>query len=180
MQASTKKYLYIISSLAAAIIVSSLGLLVGFRIVYPNKYSDTIHTYTQQYQVDKQLIQAIIWVESKYDPKAKSNSGALGLMQIMPDTAQWLNSTLEQQSQDLFEPSYNIHLGVYYIKLLLERFGDISLTLAAYNAGPTNVSRWLTNPNYALNGRLVNIPFKETKNYIARVIKVTKIYSRLY
>ncbi|MFZ0959748.1 MAG: lytic transglycosylase domain-containing protein [Terriglobia bacterium] len=110
-----------------------------------------------RYQVDPELVHAIIRVESGYDPKAVSNKGAMGLMQLIPATAQRFGVA------DPFDPKQNLDGGVNYLKYLLDLFGgDLSLSLAAYNAGEHTVQR---------SGGIPAIT--ETQNYVR---KVTSIY----
>lgn len=107
------------------------------------------------YQVDEKLITAVINAESKFDSLAISRTGAMGLMQLMPDTANHLGV------YDPFDPSDNINGGVKYLRYLIERFkGDLELAVAAYNAGPTNVEKYGKIP-----------PFRETRQYVARVFE---------
>ena len=105
------------------------------------------------------MIQAMIEVESAYEPEAVSKAGAQGLMQIMPNTQKELGL------RDPFDPSSNIEAGVRYLRSLLDRFGDLSLALAAYNAGPARVEQYNGIP-----------PYVETRQYVRRVLD---IYSRL-
>jgi hypothetical protein len=93
--------------------------------------------------LDPNLVYAVIWVESRFDPKAKSPAGARGLMQLMPATAAHLAKELGEKRPKAYDPDFNIRAGAYYLDRLLERFdGDETLAVAAYNAGPGNVSKW--------------------------------------
>jgi soluble lytic murein transglycosylase-like protein len=91
------------------------------------------------------FIYGIIWVESRFDPEAVSPVGARGLMQLMPKTADYLAECIGWRGRaDSFDPEFNVAAGSYYIARLVKQFGgDEELALAAYNAGPTNVNRWL-------------------------------------
>lgn len=112
------------------------------------------------YQIDPALIKAIIMAESGYNTKAVSKSGAKGLMQLMPQTAQSLGV------EDIFNPHQNITGGVQYFKHLVNRFnGDVKLALAAYNAGSRNVRNYNGVP-----------PFKATRSYIKKVFMYYQIY----
>ena len=107
----------------------------------------------KKYGLDSRLVAAVIWVESSGDPKAVSRKGAKGLMQLMPTTARSLGV------RDALDPVQNVDGGVRYLKQQMDAHRDLSLALAAYNAGPTAVSRYGGIP-----------PYKETKNYVRRVL----------
>jgi len=105
------------------------------------------------------LVKAIILAESGYNPKAVSKVGARGLMQLMPRTAKWLGV------KDSFNPEHNINAGVRYFRKLLNQFGDVTLALAAYNAGGRNVRKYNGVP-----------PYKATRYYIKKVLEYYHIY----
>ncbi len=113
-----------------------------------------------QYQVDPDLIRAIIMTESGYNPRAVSKKGAMGLMQLMPETAEDLGL------KDSFDPENNIYAGVRYFRTLLNRFdGNIKLALAAYNAGSTTVRQYRGIP-----------PYKATQYYVKKVFEYYQCY----
>jgi soluble lytic murein transglycosylase len=127
------------------------------------KYDDIITNASQQHGVSFPLLKAIIKAESGFDPRAVSKKGAKGLMQIMPDNFKLLGI------KDPFDPSQNIHAGARYFKQMYDRFkGKLSLSLAAYNAGPTAVERYKTVP-----------PYEETEEYVKRVLKFYYNYKNL-
>jgi soluble lytic murein transglycosylase-like protein len=120
----------------------------------PSSYLDIINRTCEKFGVDPSLVRAIVKVESDYDAFALSGKGAMGLMQLMPQTA------LELKVKNTFSPHENIEGGVRYLRTLLDRYeGNLSLALAAYNSGETAVKRWGTIP-----------PFKETKEYVSKVL----------
>jgi len=126
----------------------------------PEEFAQIINSLSTEYGVDKALIKAVIHAESGYNPNAVSPKGAKGLMQLMPKTAQDLKVC------DTFDPKDNIRGGVRYLRFLLDTFkGDVSLALAAYNAGLSRVSRYGGIP-----------PFEETRNYVAKVLSYQKSY----
>jgi hypothetical protein len=120
----------------------------------PVSYLQSINKSCEKYGVDPSLVRAIVKVESDYNPFAISNKGAMGLMQLMPQTATDLNV------KNSLDPHENIEGGVRYLRYLLDRYeGNLKLALAAYNSGETAVKRWGTVP-----------PFKETKDYVRKVL----------
>lgn len=151
----------------------------------PSEYASFITTYSQKYGVPEHMIYAVIKIESKFDSTAESSVGALGLMQIMPDTFSWLtNDRLGDRFSTgmLYDPETNIKYGVYYLSLLYDVYADWDIVLAAYNAGPGNVDKWLQDPTVSdlETGKLINIPFKETRDYVKKVNKALDKYDALY
>ena len=136
--------------------------------------------------VDKSLVLSVIRQESEFFRAAKSRTGALGLMQLMPNTAKEVARKLKikyKKSKLITNENYNIRLGSYYLKYLLKRYdGSKVLTLAAYNAGPANLKKWLSNmgdPRKKGIDPLVwieLIPYPETRNYVKRVLEAIWIY----
>jgi soluble lytic murein transglycosylase len=155
------------------------------RRIYPLKHKELVVRYADEYQLDPYLVCAVIWVESKFDSSATSRRGARGLMQVIPSTGQWVAKKLgieEYDDDSLYDPAINIRIGCWYLDNLRKQFkGDIDLALAAYNGGSGNVEKWLKNPQYSKDGKNLNdIPFKETKEFVARVWEVYYRYKRLY
>lgn len=136
-------------------------LRTSFRISGdPARYESLISSCAVKYGVDKSLIKAVIHAESAYNPNAVSRKGAQGLMQLMPKTAQDLKVA------DAFDPAENIRGGVRYLKFLLDTCkGDVSLALAAYNAGLSRVARYGGIP-----------PYQETRSYVSKVLEYQKNY----
>jgi hypothetical protein len=124
----------------------------------PSAYFDVINSACDRHGVDPALVHAIVKVESDFNPYALSRKGAMGLMQLMPQTA------LDWNVRNTFNPDENIDGGVKYLRYLIDRYeGNLQLALAAYNAGETAVKRWGTVP-----------PFAETQNYVQRILKLYK------
>lgn len=164
-------------------------ILLGFvfqkpfqRMLYPKKFETIVERYATLYDLSPDLVYAVIKAESGFDPDAISHVGAVGLMQIMPSTFVWLTDlTGEEIAPDrLTDPETNIRYGCYYLRYLLNVYEDQTLTLAAYNAGMGNVKKWLASEEYSKDGKLIEIPFEETKNYINRVTRYEETYDALY
>lgn len=126
----------------------------------PKQFDSIIESYAREYGVDTSLVKAVIHAESGYNPEAVSNKGAMGLMQLMPKTAQDL------KVDNCFNPSQNIKGGVKYLRFLLDTFkGDVQLAVAAYNAGLSKVAKYGGVP-----------PYEETRNYVAKVLSYQQSY----
>lgn len=150
---------------------------------YPLAYEDIIRHYSDLRELDPYLVMAVIRAESSFIADAQSPVGALGLMQLMPDTAQWIAERigLNFPEIDLFHPRYNIRMGTYYLRMLIDMFEEVDTALAAYNAGMGNVGRWLNDYRYSADGRTLHtIPFTETRNYVERVNDFWEVYRELY
>ncbi len=120
----------------------------------PHAYHDIINSACNRHGVDPALVHAIVKVESDFNPYALSRKGAMGLMQLMPQTAVDMNVT------NTFNPQDNVDGGVRYLRYLIDRYeGNLALALAAYNSGETAVKKWGTIP-----------PFPETQNYVQRIL----------
>ena len=176
------KYILILV-LSVAVIV--LLLENTSRIMFPVKYKEHVSVYSQKYNVDPFLVLAIIKVESKFDPDAVSSRNARGLMQISLKTGKWGAQVLKLNGYDndsLFDPETNISIGCWYLNILAKEFGsNTDLVLAAYNGGSGNVNEWLKNKAYSSSGKsLDKVPFKETENYIKKVITNRSMYKKLY
>lgn len=158
-------------------------LEVGSQMAVPYDYDEYIEKYSKAYQVDKALVAAVIYQESRYRPDAESRVGALGLMQVMPDTGAWIAGKLKEDFSKVMlkDPETSIRYGTWYLSYLLERYdGNLRSALAAYNAGPGSVDRWLQSDRYAKDGELTEIPFKETREYVAVVLSMRETYRRTY
>lgn len=104
---------------------------------------DIVDRAAQEHALDPSLLNGIIWVESRFDPKAKSPAGARGLMQLMPATAAYLAKRLGERSARAYDPDFNIRAGALYLAEMVDKFGDEQAAIAAYHAGPGNVKKWL-------------------------------------
>ncbi len=153
--------------------------------IYPIRYETDIALSAQSYGVDPLLVASIIRVETNFNPDKLSKKGAIGLMQLMPDTAEWIVKKAgyaEETSQLLHRADVNIEVGAWYLKSLYNQFeNNRYAVLAAYNAGPGNTRKWLDNGTW--DGTLKNIgqiPFGETRHYVQRVLYYYDKYAELY
>jgi soluble lytic murein transglycosylase len=153
-------------------------------LTLPLAYSDVIREQAADKHLDPALVAAVIYAETKFDPRP-SSAGAQGLMQILPQTAEFLarrSGATTFRISDLSTPQVNIAYGSYYLRYLLDRYGGREmLALAAYNGGETNVDRWLAQARR--DGRALSVddvPFPQTKAYVARVLRAQQDYRRTY
>lgn len=154
-------------------------LAVVFVVSFPVRHKKYVVDVCKKYDLDVSLVLAVINVESGWDEDAVSSSGAVGVMQVMPRTSEEVAMRLGLANYDLTNFEDNVTIGCWYLRYLLDLFGDLRLALCAYNAGPNNVRDWLNNPEYCNNGKLAQIPFKETRNYVKKVNFNKKVYDIL-
>ena len=146
---------------------------------YGFKYEEYVERYSAEYSVPQEVIYAVIKCESDFVPDAVSPKGAVGLMQMMPETYDWLCTKLGETRDSLYNPETSIKYGTYYLSYLWDRFGIWENCFAAYNAGDTKVSSWLENAEYAEDGRLTYIPYEETRKYVKKVNDAVEAYKEL-
>ena len=149
------------------------------KTIYPKKYSYQIEKYAKEYDIDENLIYAVIKAESNFNKTAVSKKNAIGLMQIMYNTAEEVAKTIgiDIDEEKLFEPEININIGTKYLSVLINKYQNIEVSLAAYNAGSGNVDNWIANGTIKADGSdIENIPYKETNNYVRKILRDYKIY----
>lgn len=156
-----------------------------WKLMYPIKYEKEIKQYSEQYGLDPYLILAIIQVETGFETDKISKKGAFGLMQLMPETSDWIieqGRFPEYCDEELLEPAININLGSWYLASIYNKFdNNIVATIAAYNAGPSIVNKWLTNGTWDGTEENINqIPYGETRHYIQRVLYFYDRYQWIY
>jgi len=145
------------------------------QLRYPLSYEHVIRGHAENYDLDPALLAAVIYRESKFDADARSSSGAIGLMQLLPDTAKGIAVHTGGKKfvvEDLYDPEINVRYGSFYLRRLLRKYGDERLALAAYNAGQANVDRWIEEGG--------EIQFPETQQYVDEVLELRDVYSRAY
>ena len=174
-------------ALLSGVLLSVGAYFLNIRMeknTYRLAYAEAILRESGAFGLDPCLVAAVIHCESRGQAEACSPKGARGLMQIMPATGEWISEKLALTSfteDALYEADVNIRLGCWYLSYLLEKYdGEKDLALAAYNAGPGNVKKWLEDPAYSENGRLTAIPFSETEAYVKRVNAASEKYRELY
>lgn len=153
--------------------------------LYPYPYKEITESYAAAYRVDSSLVASVIMNESKFKNTVHSHRGAIGLMQLMPETADWIAGQIGDTSfsvDKLHEPETNIRYGVWYLASLEREFnGNEVLALAAYNAGRGNVHEWMDECGWTMEFCNINeIPYQETRAYVASVLRNKIKYERLY
>ena len=186
-----KKNKVIIIALFLVLIVVLLGP-IGFgekmmKIMYSKKYENLVVIYSEKYQVDSDLIFALIKAESNFNSSAVSGKGAKGLMQLMEETAKDVSKKTDLKiepdeiGEKLLQADVNIELGTKYISILLEKYNNTAIALTAYNAGIGTVDNWREKGVIKKDGEdIQNIPYKETNNYVRKILRDYKIYKKLY
>lgn len=145
------------------------------RIEYPLDYGELVRTHAARNRLDAALVAAVIYEESRFRPHARSKVGAMGLMQIQPVTGQTIariTGGTDFRISDLYAPDVNIRYGTWYLRRLIDKYGDERLALAAYNAGETAVDRWLA----AGKGIAAN----DVRSYVEKVESTKKVYRHAY
>jgi soluble lytic murein transglycosylase len=159
----------------AAVVVVGVGTVAAsepdwyLRLRYPLAYDHIVRNHARNYRLDPALLAAVIYQESKFRPDARSESGAIGLMQLLPETAQGIALRTGGSGfrvQDLYDPELNVRYGSWYLRHLLDRYGTVEQALAAYNGGQGNVDR--------------GVRFPETEAYVERVRELQRIYRRAH
>ena len=140
------------------------------RLRYPLRYEEFIRAHARNYRLEPQLLAAVIYQESKFDADARSPSGAVGLMQLLPETGQGIADRTggsQWTPDDLLNPELNIRYGSWYLRHLLDKYDDdVNKALAAYNGGQGNVDR--------------GVQYDETRAYVERVLELRGTYERAY
>ena len=181
-------------ALILAVVVFALALAAYFlsqsepvqrRYLYPYPYQELVELYAKANGVDSALVASVIMNESRFQNDARSPRGAIGLMQIMPETAQWIAVQLGDDNfslEKLREPETNIRYGVWYLAELQREFaGNNILALAAYNAGRGTVRDWIEEGDWPWTFHALDkIPYPETRSYVKNVLQNRIRYEKLY
>ncbi|HSK14617.1 MAG TPA: lytic transglycosylase domain-containing protein [Gaiellaceae bacterium] len=146
------------------------------KLRYPLEYEHIVRGHAENYDLDAALLAAVIYRESKFDPDARSSQGAIGLMQLLPSTAEGIalnTGGTRFRVADLYDPEINVRYGSFYLRRLMRKYDDERLALAAYNAGQTNVDAWIEETGG-------EIAFAETREYVDDVLDARDVYARVY
>ena len=167
--------------LAAALIVL---IALGAWALYPMTYAPEIRAAAQEFSLDPAYVASVVLAESSFDAEAVSSVGAIGLMQIMPATGEWIAGKLDDvfDVERLYEPSVNLRYGCWYLRFLLDRYdGDMRTASTAYHQGQGRVDEWLQDPQYSQDGRtLTAISSAVTDTYVNRIMESYEHYKELY
>jgi len=180
-----KKIFIILSIILLVVILFNIKKIqnIILKIIFPIKYEQYVEKYSKEYNVEENLIFAIIKAESNFNKDISSNKEAKGLMQILYSTAEEVAESVNLQisKQDLYNEEVNINIGTKYIAKLIQKYDNVELALAAYNAGTGNVDKWIEQGILKKDGsNIEQIPFKETNNYVRKVIRNYRIYNDIY
>lgn len=183
----SNKMIIVIAVILLAITVIFLLKDKILRIIYPQNYKEIVNIYAEEYGVDENLIFAVIKAESNFDENAVSHKNAIGLMQIMEETAEdivtryGIDIDKDNFNEEIKKVENNINIGTKYLSTLLETYGNKEIAVAAYNAGIGTVNNWIEKGIIRNDGTdIENIPYKETNNYVRKILRNYEIYQRIY
>jgi peptidoglycan lytic transglycosylase len=145
------------------------------RFWYPLRYGEIVRGHARNYHLDPALLAAVIYQESKFKSNARSDRGAVGLMQLLPETAKGIamrTGGSKFRVSDLYNPEINVRYGAWYLRHLIDKYGSERTALAAYNAGQANVDSW--------KARGLGVQFGETRHFVDRVEELKGIYRHAY
>lgn len=164
----------------AVLLLATCGFF-ALRRLFVLPYREALEREAARFDLPSSLVAGLILAESHFDPNAVSHAGAVGLMQLTPDTYQWLCFKFGHSEGDLADPDTNLYYGCANLALLISEFSDLSTALAAYNAGPARVRDWLSDKRYSEDGRtLTLVPYEETRTHTRRVLLYSTVYQLLY
>ena len=147
------------------------------QALYPLHYEETIREVSEQHGLEPTFVAGVVYTESRFRPDARSHRGAHGLMQLLPETAKFIQQRGSIEG-DWREPEVNLRIGTWYLGYLKERYsGDERLMLAAYNSGESRVNGWISDEGFDVGE---DIPFKETRDYVHNVLEAQETYRELY
>lgn len=182
-----KKWLFIVCIIIAIIVVLVKVVNVPeiiLKKIYPQNYNEYVYKYSIENNIDPLLVFSVIKAESNFNETVVSSSGAVGLMQLMENTAKEQASKLGKnyEYKDLYSPEINIELGISYLSQLINKYdGNIYLAVTAYNAGIGVVDGWIQDEVIKPDGSdIENMPYKETNMYVRKIVRNYNMYKKLY
>lgn len=147
------------------------------KLTHPLRYEATIREASDRYGLEPAFVAGVIYTESRFDPEARSHQGAYGLMQLLPQTANFI-SNRSGIAGDYRNPRVNVRLGTWYLSYLEGRYdGHERLMLAAYNSGEGRVNSWIAEEGFDIEQ---DIPYEETRSYVESVLEAREVYTELY
>lgn len=178
MRLQIKQIGYVFITALLSVLFVIISALAWVKYNYPISNSVIIEKYANEFGIDSNLVRAVIKVESGYNTLARSKKGAVGLMQIMPETAKWIAGEFGEDFSDkeLFNPEINIKYGCFYLKYLFIKYDNLDKVLFAYNAGEGTLLK-IAGANDVLD--VYSVKIDETRNYIFKVKKAISVYEKL-
>lgn len=184
MKAKFKEVIWSIIALCFGCTLLYLGQIFFLKKAYPIEYYSYVKENAEKFNVEEELILAVIKSESNFRQDAQSKVGAIGLMQVMPETFDWLQTHKLMPYMDvghLKDPKTNIEYGTYLLSLLQRKYATLVETVCAYNAGFGTVDKWLKDERYSSDGKVLKkVPYKATVFYVKNVLESRKMYKNLY
>lgn len=174
-----KKRLFVLGMSLSILILLMATVFLGLYATHRRPYRKEV----VESGLDENLVYAVMKAESGFQEDARSGAGAVGLMQILPSTAEFVceMNGMEFEPGRLIDGEYNVKIGCLYLSYLMERFSAVETALCAYNAGEGTVAGWLADFKYSEDGvTLKEIPYGETRAYVKKIMKFHKIYEFLY
>jgi len=178
----------LISIIAVLLLAVGIGFACDYlyteyeKRTHPLEYTSIVQRASAEFGVPEYVIYAVIKTESSFRADAVSYRGAVGLMQIMPETFMWIADLKDAdvQESEIFNPLVNMDYGCYYLRYLTDHYEDLYTACAAYNAGGI-VQSWLSDPQYSTDGvTLYSIPYEETSQYVDKIRHAEEMYEKLY
>ncbi len=184
MLKTKKLFLVLIIFLTVILLIFAIPKIER-RYFYPLEYMDDVNKYSQEYEIDKYFILSVIKTESSFNEKATSSVGARGLMQIMPNTFDWIKSKNIAENNidydDMYVANYNIQFGSFLLSYLYNKFESYELAAAAYHAGITQVVNWLNDDKVSQDGiSIEQFPSSVTNHYVNKVMNSFESYKNIY
>ena len=181
-----KRLIIALAAMAVLLLCLPAALRRVGQQLYPRRFDSVVETYAAEYQMDPLLIYTFIRTESSFDPRAESDVGARGLMQMTEETFEWIKSKLAPDEEltfdDLYDPDCAVRFGAYYLRLCLDRYGgDVATAAAAYHSGWGTVDGLLAHEDYTGDGKtLPSFPYSRMNHYVEKILRCYQRYTELY